>query len=240
MYQDDSEIMFTTLVLGEHYRNIVSTQIQSILKFTNNNLYIITDEINYFGNYYPSRVKFIDFNTITKMPLKGKQGMFNYNLKLVPIKWVFEHINPALCVYMDADSFLFGWNKSFFRAFNPRDYGMYGRFRHGLNEHSSDVVIPEKLKQMGIDASNISTQVPIENIMFWKNGPQVLPCLHQWEHFAEIAYDTGARTDFEAVELALALNASKCPYINIATDQRYNIEDFRTLHNGSIHIPFIL
>lgn len=240
MYQDDNQIIFTTLVIGEKYRNIISTQIQSILKFTNHRLVVITDDVAYFGNYYGSRVSFVPFQGLTQLPIRGsKYNLFNYNLKLVPIKYVFDTFNPDMVIYMDADTWLFGWNRQFYRAFDPYSYGVYGRFRHPLNDPGANVVIASKLNEMGIDASQITTQVPIEAVMFWKNGKQINSCLKQWEHYAQIACDT-SRTDFEAIELSLGLYHSQCPYHNIASDQRYNIEDFRTLHNGSIHIPFIL
>lgn len=240
MYINEDETVFVTLALGDDYRHKVSTQLQSILKFTRHDAYVITDNPSYFGNYYGKRIHFIDFNGLTDMPLKGKQNMFNYNLKLVPLQYVFKHVKPAMAVWMDADSFLFGWNNLFFRAFDPKLHGIWGRFRGPLNEAKTQQLVKDKLEQMKVDATNIDTLLPIENVMFIKNGITIMPFLETWKKYADIAYSHGARTDFEAVEIALALYDTKAPYYNIENDQRYNIDDFRTLHLNNIHIPFIL
>lgn len=238
MYLNDHEVVFCTLAIGERYRHMVNTQIQSVLKFTSHDIYVMTDDIKSFGNYYPKRVHFVPF--ASTMPIMGKQNMFNYNLKLEPLEYVFENIKPGMAIWMDCDSFLFGWTRTFFNRFDPHKYGIWGRFRHAVNDPCSHQLIVEKFAQMQVDVSKITTQLPIENVMFWKNGARIKVLLEAWRKYAQISVANGCRTDFECCELALAIHDSCTPYVNIQSDNSYNIEDFRTLHLNSIHIPFVI
>lgn len=240
MYLEDEKTVFTTLCVGDpHYKDALATQIQSILKFTHHDLYVVTDTPEFFGTYYGSRVHFLNLHELTDLPLKGKLGMFNFNLKMVPIKWVIQNIKPALTIYMDCDTFLFGWDRLFYRFFPQDREGIWGRFRHALNDSDAHKLILEKLAIMGVDASNIKTRLPIENVMFFKDGPTMPRFFDEWERLAKLSYDVGARSDFEAIEMALALYNTGLPYHHLDNKDPY-VDNFRTLHHNKIHIPFVI
>jgi hypothetical protein len=267
MYLDDNNTVFTTLCISDgrdedvealpencpkcgHYpvhpptpallRERVATQLQSILKFTHHKAYVITDKPEAFGNYYGDRVHFIKFDEkMTDLPLRGKQGQFNYNLKMVPIKWTMENINAALTIYMDCDTFLWGWDRLFYRFFPQDKEGIWGRFRHALNDSDSHRLIIEKCKMMNIDQPNITTRLPVENVMFFKHGPTIQPFFEAWHKYAMLAYNSGARTDFEGIEMAMAIHETGLHHVHLDSTQPY-VDNFRTLHHGRIHIPFVI
>lgn len=240
MYLDDDKTVFTTLCVGDqHYKDALATQMQSILKFTHHELYVVTDTPNFWGNYYGNRVHFLNLTDLTDMPLKGKLGMFNYNLKMIPIKWVLDNIKPTIAIYMDCDSFLFGWDRLFYRFFPQDKEGIWGRFRHALNDSAAHKLILDKLTVLNIDATNIVTRLPVENVMFFKPGAIMPRFFQEWERLARLTYDMGARTDFEAIEMALAIHRTELPYHHMDNKDPY-VDNFRTQHHGRIHIPFVL
>lgn len=239
MYLNDDMVVFTSLCVGDWYRETIATQIQSILKFTHHEAYIVTDQPEYFGNYYGPRIHFLKLDDLTDFPLRGKQGMFNYNLKMIPIKWVIEHIKPTITTYLDADTFLFGWDRLFYRFFPEKEEGIWGRFRNRLNDCSAHKIILDKLEMMKVDATNIDTRLPIENVMFWKNGPTIPMVLDTWDKYAKHTYECGARTDFEGIELALAIHENKLHHVHMDNSSPY-VDNFRTLHHNKLHIPFVI
>ena len=239
MYLETHSVVFTTLALGDVYRDKVATQIQSVLKFSNHDMYVITDKPEVFGNYYDPRIKFIDFNGLTDLPLTDKNELFNYNLKMVPIQWVTQNIRPSITVYMDADSFLFGNFPDWFSRFFPdNEYGIYGRFRQYLNDNT-DNMMNKKIATLGIDVSSMAVKLPIENIMIFKNGPLLQSFLNKWYEMAKLSYGTGARSDFECIEMAIAIWESAIPYHHLDNTCPY-VDCFRTCHQNRIHIPFVI
>ena len=50
-YTKDEQTVFVSLALGEFYREVISTQIQSVLKNTYSDLYVLTDDPGYWGTY---------------------------------------------------------------------------------------------------------------------------------------------------------------------------------------------
>jgi hypothetical protein len=240
MYLEDNNTVFCTLALGDEYRDRVATQIQSILKFTHHDMYVITDNVGYFGNYYGPRVKYVQFDeNLTDLPLISKTGVFNYNLKMIPIKWTIENIRPTVCIYMDADTFLFGWDRLFYRFFPQDQEGLWGRFRHALNDSAPHQIILDKLKLMDIDATNIETRLPIENVMFFKPGPKMPRFFEAWYNYAKKSHECGATSFFEAVEMALALHDTQLPYFHLDNTKPF-VDNFRTLHHNKIHVPFVI
>lgn len=240
MYLNDDSTVFCTLALGDEYRERVATQIQSVLKFTHHDIYIVTDKPEFFGNYYGPRTHYIQFDeSLTDLPLKSKTGVFNYNLKMVPIKWTIENVRAPVTVYMDADTFLFGWDRLFYRFFPQASEGIYGRFRHALNDSAAHQIILDKAATMGIDVSNISTRLPIENVMVFKNGPHLTPFFNEWYNLAKHSHECGATSFFEAVEMAIAIHRTEIPYFHWDNSQPF-VDNFRTLHHGKIHIPFVI
>jgi hypothetical protein len=243
MYLDDGKLVFCTLAIGELYRHRVSTQIQSILKFTHHTVYVLTDSPEWFRNYYGERVKLIDIATVNFKPwgITDAVGRFNYNLKIWPIKWVAENTNAQMIVYMDADSFLFGWDRLTYRYFldDSGKSAMFGRFRSNLNNNDFPEV-KKKAETLEINISEMDTQLPIENIMFFRNcGNDLKVFINKWEELADITITKGQTCFFEAVELAIALNLTNMKYVHV--DQGFPYSDnFRTLHNGEIHVPFVI
>lgn len=239
MYLDSHNVVFTTLALGDVYRDKVATQIQSVLKFSRHDMYVITDKPEFFGNYYGDRVKYINFEGLTDLPLIDKHELFNYNMKMIPIKWVIENIRPQITVYMDADSFLFGNFPDWFHRFFPdNEYGIYGRFRQYLNDNTDNMMI-KKVANLGIDVSEMSVKLPIENIMIFKNGPLIRNFFEEWLIMAKLSYETGSRSDFECIEMAIAIWKSGIPYHHLDNACPY-VDCFRTVHHNKIHIPFVI
>jgi hypothetical protein len=240
MYLNDHDTVFCTLAIGDEYRERVAFQLQSIIKFTHHDVYVVTDDVNAFGNYYGPRVHYVPFDeTLTDLPLKSQTGVFNYNLKMVPIRWTVENVRAAVTVYMDADSFLFGWDRMFHRFFPAGEQGIWGRFRNALNDSSDHRIVLEKAARMGIDISHMDTRLPIENIMFFKNGHMLSPFFNEWHRLAKLSHEVGATSFYEAVEMAIAIYNTGLPYVHLDNTCAF-IDNFRTIHHGKIHIPFVI
>ncbi len=240
MYLDSHHVVFTTLALGEEYRNKVATQIQSILKFTQHDAYIITDSPEFFGNYYGPRIHYIKFDeNFTDLPIISPQGMFNYNLKMTAIKWTIENVRAPITVWMDADSFLFGWIDRFDKHFPSDAHGVWGRFRQPLNTVTDPLVL-KKIETLEIDTTDINVRMPIENILIFKNGSTVKPFLEEWDRLAHLTIEKGARGDFESIEMSIAIHRTGIPYYHCDGNNSAWVDSFRTLHHGKIHIPFVI
>jgi len=243
MYLDDKKLVFCTLAVGDLYRERVSTQIQSILKFTHHDLYVITDEPSWFRNYYGNRVKFIDIKSLEYKPwgLTDAVGRFNYNLKIWPIKYVLENTDAQLIAYMDADSFLFGWDRLTYRYFmdDSGKSAIFGRFRSNLNNNDFPEV-QRKADTLQINISEMDTPLPIENIMFFRNcGHDLKTFVNKWEDLADITINSDQTCFFEAVEMAIAINMTNLTYVAVNNTFPFS-DNFRTLHNGEIHVPFVI
>lgn len=245
MYLNHNKVVFCTLALGDDFIERVATQIQSVLKFSHHELYVITDASpEKFGNYYDqSRIHYVDFNSIENtLPLKAQTGVFNYHLKMLPIRYVYDHVTPVptIVIYMDADSFLWGkFPDNFDKNFPEAQHGVWARFRQELNTLDQDRIVVGKLEKMGIDVSGITTKLPIENIMIFKTGTKIIPFLDEWYRLAKLSYESGATAFYEAVEMAIAINNTEMYYEHIDNIKPY-CDCWRTLHNGKLHTPFVI
>ncbi len=238
-YLGNESLAVTTLAIGDIYRKQVPTLIQSVLKFTPYDAYVITDKPEEFGNYFGPRIHFIQFDEkITDMPLRNSVGMFNYSLKLVPVEWVANNVRPGIICYMDCDSFWWGNCPPMLHRYFAADDGIWARFRNSLNDCEGHQIILDKLKTMGVSGSHVSTRLPIECIMLFKTGPKLPQLLDTWKKYSMLTLKTGARSDFEAVELCLAIHDTEMPHTHICQDILSDC--FRALHHGSIHAQFVI
>lgn len=240
MYLHPTDTVYTTLALGPKYRKHSETLIQSVLKFSYNDIYVFTDDPDHYGTWYDKRrVHLVKFDeTLTDLPLVYKNGVFNYNLKMVPIHWVMHNIRAPLTIWADCDAFLFGQCESTMHRYFEQD-GLYGRLRHRLCETDEHVLIQEKVDTMGVDVSQIETRVPVEHIMFLRIGEWYAHWLDAWKKYAMLSYDKGATPFYEAIEMTLALHEAKVPTFHL--DNRHPFtEGWRSIHENTIHNPFVL
>lgn len=241
MYLNDDNLVFCTLAIGEVARQKVHLQIQSILKFTHNKLILYTDDAPSFGNYYGERIKVIQFEeTMTKLGLKGAIGQFQYSLKLVPIRETNNRFGPPIIIWMDSDTFLLGWDRSFDRYFYDKPAGLYARMRGPIAETLSDPVLLKKVTDLGYDPLTIPTHVPIEAVMIWVNTAphQLNNLMNTWETMALETYNKEVRSDYESVELAISMHKIHFPYTVI--DGTFpGTDNFRILHYEKIIQLFV-
>ena len=251
-YTKDEQTVFVSLALGEFYREVISTQIQSVLKNTYSDLYILTDDPGYWGTYYGSRIHFIRFDQSTDLGLSltSTNGVFNYNLKVAALSYIVRNVRPENIIWMDADTWIFSdFPRNIGSYFFEQSSGVLAtRFRQKMNDPDilEHPIIIEKLELMGIDRLSIEARLPIENVMIMKNGTTLETFIESWHKYAKLSYETGCTGFYEAVEVCLAIQESgiDCKIVEGTT---YNFADcFRTLHlNASnpakvIHNPFIV
>lgn len=245
MYLHDDSVVFCTLAVKgpkddeDRYRTCVRTMIESIIKFTHNRAVIVTDVPEAFGNEYGPRITFIKFDeSLTPLTLMGATGQFQYSLKLVPIRETMKRFEPTVIVWLDADAFLFGWNRDFEKFFRHDGEGLYGRMRGPPSEPRSDKVILNKVINMGYNPADINAPVPIESLLFFKTGPNLIPLMNTWENLALMCHKMGLNSDYEAVDFCIALNQHqyKCTYL----DNNFpHVDNFRILHDRKIFTPIV-
>lgn len=239
MYLHDDNVVFCSLALGEWYREKVRTMCESIVKFTHNRALIITDAPEAFGNEYGPRITFMKLEDyMTPLGLKGATGQFQYSLKLVSIRECMKRFEPPVIVWLDADAFLFGWNRNFEKYFRDDGEGLYGRMRGPPSEPRSDPVLLKKVIGMGYNPADINAPVPIESVLFFKTGPNLVDLMTSWETNAMMAYSLGLNSDYEAIDFSIALHKHqyKCTYL---TGSDPHVDNFRILHDRKIFTPIV-
>lgn len=131
----DDEIVFATLAIGEKYRTISHSLINSYLQYVNQDikLFILTDDVSEYDQYDKNR---IIVERIDKIPIDSPT--FAYNLKYKTIKKVHE-IFPLYnkIFYLDADCY--------FTNYIEKDD--FVDLKHGINvvlgSHASTILNPQ-------------------------------------------------------------------------------------------------
>jgi len=248
MYRNEDSVTFCTLALGETYLSKASLLIQSILKFTNHKIYIITDNVEYFGNYYSKkRVKFIDIKTLTDMPFTI-ENRFNYHLKCIPLKYVKDNVpNLDTIVYLDADSFLFGWSNTLNTSLNrytpEMSYGAaFCRLRTKIKHTTDEVtlnILKRKCQEHGVNFEDMDVALPIECVMIFKCGNRFDVFVENWVNLAKKVCQNNYNPFMEAFEMGLASLQAELTMVDF--DYRFaEVDDFRVLHHEKIMQQFII
>lgn len=232
MYINDS-YCFTTLAIGKKYIDRSITLIQSILKFTNASIYVLTDDISAFGSYYGHRVVPIDINSLTTNPFQIK-NIFNYNLKYYCFQYCVNNTDYKTIIYMDSDSFLFGWNVNF--MYEIRDlYGLIARSRELISNMMDDNVVNEKITLL--QHHDVQFPLVIENILILQRDYRTNDFIKLWGEIVTLSLKLECSPFMEAIELGIAAHLTSMNVHDI--NYRSFSDNFRTLHHDKIHIPLI-
>lgn len=234
-YDFDTQISFCTLAIGDSYIEKSMTLVQSVLKFTSSEIYVITDtpeKIEGHKSYYGPRVKILDIKDYTYYTA-FVGDMFNYNLKGIAL-WMMARETQNTIVYVDADTFLFGWDKGTSRFIIGHENSLFCRFRERVSDNTSlKMFIPQKAAAHGIDYTQIHTHLAIETIMILTRGADTNNFLGIWKDLIDYATINKIDPFIEAFELAVAMDRSDIKPINITRFMPF-ADSFRTIHNGRL------
>lgn len=234
-YDFDRRIVFATLAIGDKYFEQALTLVQSVMKFTSSDIYVITDkaaECDGHVRYFGDRLKIID---ITKYDNYTSHigEKFNYHLKAIAIEMVARSTGTPI-VYVDADTFVFGWDKSISRYINSFENSLMCRFREKVSDNTSMArFIPEKAKGHNVDYTQIHTHLAMETVMVFTRGQETDRFLAEWKRISDYSIQQGLDPFIEAFELALALHNTNYNCINVTAKTPF-ADNFRTLHNGKL------
>lgn len=232
MYLNES-YCFTALAIGKKYIDKCNTLIQSVLKFTNVNIYVITDDIFAFGNYYGARVILIDIRQLTQDPFEVN-NIFNYNLKYYCFKHCVLNTEYNTIIYMDCDSFLFGWDVNFMYQIKELN-GIIARSRDNISNMMDDNIVSNKI--YALQQHGIHFPLIIENILILKRHHSVNNFIEVWGEIINQSLLLRCTPFMEAIEFGIAAFKTSTPIHNI--NYRPFSDNFRTLHHDKIHIPLI-
>lgn len=237
MYLNIEKLTFCTLAVGDGYIEASVTLIQSVLKFTPHRIVVVTD------NPYSHHYDYLRNDRLVIVQLEEtlptvRDEIFNYSLKREAISAAMDITpNGGTVIYVDADTFLFGWNTECASAFEGKKSGVYARCR-SVDESSPKLLemLRKKLLHIAPEVRTEDVVFPLEVVMVF-NGitPTMRNMIHRWGEL--IGADVPP--DMETVEMYLACVNSG---VEIIDTGRFNgfADSFRTLHNGKIHTPLII
>ena len=160
-------------------------------------------------------------------------GKFNYHLKALAIERVAT-LTSNVMIYMDADTFLFGWDKSISRYILGFDNCLLARCRELVSDNTSlSRFIPPKAAQYEIDYKTIDVPLVVETIMVITRGDLTKRFIQKWSEISAKAIEKEFDPFIEAFELALAIKDTNMNIINVNNRTPF-ADSFRTLHNGKI------
>jgi hypothetical protein len=234
-YDIDTRISFVTLAIGEDYLEKALIAVQSVLKFTSSNIFLVTDcaELGEkHRNYFGDRLVIVDI-TKYKNFVKLINGKFNYHLKAIAIDYV-SRLTSNVMIYIDADTFLFGWDKSISRYVLGFENCLMARCRETVAENTSLArFIPPKAEQYGIDYKTINIPLVVETVMIITRGDLTKKFIQKWSEISTQAIEKQFDPFIEAFELALAIQATQMNLVNVNNRTPF-ADNFRTLHNGKL------
>jgi hypothetical protein len=234
-YDVDTRISFVTLAVGEEFVERAMTLVQSVLKFTSSDIYLVTDcaELGEkHRNYFGSRLNIVD---ITNYPnfVRTIHGKFNYHLKALVIDHI-SRLTSNVMIYVDADTFLFGWDKSISRYILGFDNCLMARCRETVADNTSlKRFIPAKAEQYGIDHTTIHVPLAVETVMVITRGDLTKRFIQKWSEISVQAIEKEFDPFIEAFELALAIQETQMNIVNVNNRTPF-ADSFRTLHNGKL------
>lgn len=234
-YDSDTKISFLTLAIGEEYVEKSLMLVQSVMKFTTSTLYMVTDCVELaekHKSYFGEKLVIVDINNYKNFVSKI-DGKFNYHLKAISIEMVSKITNNVM-LYIDADTFVFGWDKSISRYLQGFDNVIMARFRELVSDNTSlSKFIPTKAALYDIDYKIINIPLAVETIMVITRGDLTNTFLKKWFDISDFAIVNSYDPFIEAFELALAINETQMNFLNVNNKTPF-ADSFRTLHNGKI------
>lgn len=240
-YDIDRKLVFTTLAIGILHINTSMLLIQSVMKFTSSDIYVVTDlpeEFEHHLRYFGPRLHVIDIRKYEHFVTKI-DGKFNYHLKCIAVYLTSKEVSQTL-IYIDADTFLFGWDKSISRYIHGFENTLMARFREKVKENTSMAkFIPEKALAHGVDYTTIESRLAVETIMVLTRGKQTTDFLDEWKRITDHSITNSIDPFIEAFELSLALEYSGMPTMNVTNATPF-ADNFRTLHHDKIISTYII
>lgn len=236
--------VFATVAIGEEYRKKVRTLLDCVMNLTKGDLLIVTDStdeiVEYVtcSDYDQTRIHLIDIKHSAKK-IVTDDDIFNYNLKIVPVKSAYETGLYDLIIYCDADALLVGWDEASIQALiESQDTGIFARFRNPPKDELSIMKqVKEKAELLGIDYEDITVGLPIEVFMLIKTDcAEIKRFIEIWDEITTRSEQVGANPFAECFELAYAIEGSGIPSHHLGSYMtRYHVlRHFRYLHRNTI------
>jgi hypothetical protein len=234
-YDVDTRLSFVTLAIGEEYMERALLMVQSVIKFTSSNIFIVTDcaELGEkHRNYFGPRLNIVDISKHRNF-VRTIHGKFNYHLKALAIDMV-ARLTHEVMIFLDADTFLFGWDKSISRYILGFDNCLMARCRETVSDNTSlSKFIPAKAEQYGLDYRTINIPLVVETVMVITRGDLTKRFIQSWADISNNAIQKEFDPFIEAFELALAIQETQMNLVNVNNRTPF-ADSFRTLHNGKI------
>lgn len=234
-YDWDTKVVFTTLAIGEEYVEKALMLVQSVLKFTHSDIYIVTnlpELAQAHANYYGQRVKVVDINEY-QLYRPSINGKFNYHLKSI-VLWMVSRMRGEILIYVDADTFLFGWDSSISRYLSGIEDTLMCRFRERVSDNTSLArFVPDKAAAHGVDFTTIDARLAVETVMVLTRGSLTTEFLQVWKDITDYSIEQEIDPFIEAFELALAIDRCNMKTINVNNKTPF-ADNFRTVHNNKI------
>jgi len=198
--------------------------IDSTLKFTPHDVLVVTNAVSYFSDYADNkRVIIIDFDKEYKDEPLVSGGVFNFNLKRLPIKSCIG-LNYDYILYQDCDCFFSGWDQEAFEDMMSLDYDVYyATFypHHTVQDqldkpknHPSTGTKIEALKEIMHD-DLYNAVIPVETKIIYKNSIKIEFMIDMWDKFAALSEEKKINTYPESVYIAMAAQHAKMKPIGV-------------------------
>ena len=240
-YDYDRKISFITIAIGDEYIEKVNILIQSVLKFTNADIIVYTDKLEsftYAKHYYGRNLIVNDVTTLDGY-VDFINGIFNYHLKAIVMYDAYAYLKSNL-IYVDADTFLFGWDASMSRYIMGYEDTLLFRFRENVNENVNLInFLTPKAQAHGVNLEDIDKPLAVENIMVFTTGELTQKFLNEWKHISLFAIENNINPFIESFELALAIKNVNMNIHNVNSRVPF-VDSFRTLHQGKIIATYII
>lgn len=240
-YDYDEKITFYTMAIGDEYIEKSLLLIQSVIKFTKSKIYVFTNNYNAYFNhikYFGERLIVLDISNNDYYSEKI-DGIFNYHLKGIILNEVSK-LSPHPLIYIDADTFLFGWDNSISRYINSFENILIGRFRENVSINTNlSNFINEKCEKYNINKEDIDSPLIVENIMVLTRGNLTNKFIEYWKDISLAGIEKKVNPFIEAFEIAVSIKESKIKTFNVINTSPL-VDSFRTLHtNNKIISTFV-
>lgn len=176
-------------IKNDQYLSRADNLINSYLKFTNFDIVLLTNNLEYFSNITDSRLKLFDYNLNFKEPIMSAKR-FNMHIKRRPIE-IASRLGYDIIFYNDCDCFITGWDEASFKkkcsedfdvAFvshaNPQLGGLRKTYKHFQEK------IDIEFGDLYYDELDLSPN-PAETRVIFKNNEKLKKFLHFWNLISE-------------------------------------------------------
>ena len=182
-----------TMAESNRYKFRSKILIDSTLKFTDFDVLLVTDDIDYFKDYNDNPRVFIeDFQSNFPDDELIISGSFNYNLKRCPIKLASEK-DYDVVFYQDCDGFFSGWDQDSYEEMLSSEHEIYyATFypHHTVNDQLSK---PDnhpstgpRVEAMGdlIYPDLLDAVLAVETKIIYKNSSKMKNMIDLWDKFS--------------------------------------------------------